>query len=167
VADSLTYTYFIQAANGGLVKIGKAKNPKQRLRELQTGNGEPLQLLGVTSDFTEAQLHALFQEHRRQGEWFDLNLDMTEMCAASGIAVTREGSAIPDMRWLTLRGGLTWHVVIGVPRKLRAVLGKSHLIKSLHTTDLVIARQRRHAAVAELRATIDRARGQGAAEAPV
>jgi integrase len=67
-----------------------------------------------------------------------------------------------DKRWLTLRGGQTWHCIIGVPRPLRAILGKSHLIKSLHTTDLPVARQRRWQAVAEFQAIISKARGQDA-----
>jgi integrase len=67
-----------------------------------------------------------------------------------------------DKRWLTLRGGQTWHAIVGVPRPLRAIVGKSHLLKSLHTTDLAVARQRRYAAVAEFHEIIGRAKGQGA-----
>jgi hypothetical protein len=87
MSDGTVYTYFIQAANGGRVKIGKAKNPKQRLRELQTGNSEHLQLLGVTSDLSESYLHVEFYEQRKQGEWFDVNEAMVEMLAVSGISV--------------------------------------------------------------------------------
>jgi hypothetical protein len=70
--------------------------------------------------------------------------------------------AVAVRRWLTLRGGQTWHCIIGVPRPLRATLGKSHLIKSLHTTDLPVARQRRWHVLAEFRDTIARASGANA-----
>ena len=70
-----------------------------------------------------------------------------------------------DRRWLTRRDGQTWHCVIGVPRKLQPfVIGRTgkpmrHLIKSLHTTDLAVARQRRWHVLAEFRDIIARAGG--------
>ena len=63
--------YFIR--NGDLVKIGFSINPKARLRDLQTSNGNTLELLHVTSGTRsdEASLHRRFKAHRRIGEWFD------------------------------------------------------------------------------------------------
>ena len=69
-----------------------------------------------------------------------------------------------DTKWLTKRGGNAWHAIVAVPRKLRPVIGKSHLLKSLQTTDLVVARARRHTALAEFNAIIDDARRHSGAE---
>lgn len=65
--------YFIQAGNGGPIKIGyTGSDPKDRLATLQTGNALPLRVLvtvrGTPQD--EAALHRLFNKHRMQGEWF-------------------------------------------------------------------------------------------------
>jgi integrase len=70
-----------------------------------------------------------------------------------------------DMRYLTKRGGANLHAIIGVPRKLRPILGKSHLLESLHTADPVVARAKRHAVLAKFQAIIDAAQRQhGAGE---
>ena len=48
----------------------------------------------------------------------------------------------------------TWYVVVEVPRELRPYLGR-RFIRSLKTTDLREARQRRHAVVAEFQARME------------
>lgn len=65
--------YFIQAGeSGGPIKIGYAKNPLGRLRELQTGCHETLYLLAVISGgrLDEADLHRRYEYARHRGEWF-------------------------------------------------------------------------------------------------
>lgn len=67
--------YFIQAGpSDGPVKIGVARDPWARMREIQTGNAEDLSMLGVaaTDDAyaLEATLHRRFQSARVRGEWF-------------------------------------------------------------------------------------------------
>lgn len=66
--------------------------------------------------------------------------------------------AVSDRKWLTLRGGNTWHAIMAVPRKLQAAVGKKHLLKSLRTTDLVIARAKRHEVIGEFQVILDKAR---------
>jgi hypothetical protein len=59
---------------GKYCKIGYSMTPEQRITNLQTGNPEPVILLGTiegTQD-TEARFHAQFHDKRVRGEWFDL-----------------------------------------------------------------------------------------------
>lgn len=64
--------YFIQAGEGGPIKIGFSLNVKARMAGLQTGRTEKLKLLltlpGTKVD--EARLHDKFGRFRIQGEWF-------------------------------------------------------------------------------------------------
>lgn len=66
------YVYLISEP-GGLVKIGRAGNPKSRRNSLQTGNPSPLSLDWHTSgnEALELALHAEFSQFRVSGEWFD------------------------------------------------------------------------------------------------
>ncbi|RAK68843.1 GIY-YIG nuclease family protein [Phenylobacterium kunshanense] len=81
--DSMTYettekpagfVYFISAEGAKAVKIGSAKSPRTRLRELQTGAMHDLVLLAVIPHprprKLEQHLHAEFGEHRIRSEWF-------------------------------------------------------------------------------------------------
>lgn len=64
--------YFIQADNG-LIKIGVAGSPKDRLRTLRTMSPVALRLVLVLPGRGapgESELHARFAEHRSHGEWF-------------------------------------------------------------------------------------------------
>lgn len=62
-------TYFIYDGYG-LVKIGKALNPEKRIKELQTGNGRKLTLLGYIDGDQESVLHSQFKPMQSHGEWF-------------------------------------------------------------------------------------------------
>lgn len=67
------HAYFIRACRSGLVKIGCASNPVARLKELQTGSPEKLELVGVIPDAGQAgerELHELLAPYRSHGEWF-------------------------------------------------------------------------------------------------
>lgn len=69
------YVYFIQAATLGLIKIGSAWLPTDRLNTLQIGSPDVLRLLGVIRCPGEARgdekaLHRKFAAHRSHGEWF-------------------------------------------------------------------------------------------------
>ena len=70
--EDVVTIYFIEAIGQDRIKIGKTRDPKNRLRQLQTGSASKLQLLGVIVDKAnrESELHALFAEDRIQGEWF-------------------------------------------------------------------------------------------------
>ncbi len=68
--------YFIQMKYAGYVKIGKAKNVQKRLEALQTGNPEPLGVIGsfltTRRDVLEHEkaLHRQFWSYQSNGEWF-------------------------------------------------------------------------------------------------
>lgn len=67
-----TFLYFVQAENGGPIKIGLALDPEKRLAQLQTGHPERLvlcEVVWVTRSF-ERRLHTLFAAYRLHGEWF-------------------------------------------------------------------------------------------------
>lgn len=65
--------YLIQAGGeAGPVKIGHAKDPTGRLRELQTASPEPLVLLATLPGGrpVEGQMHKWFASYHLRGEWF-------------------------------------------------------------------------------------------------
>ncbi|MEV7925969.1 GIY-YIG nuclease family protein [Kitasatospora sp. NPDC088779] len=72
---SRTHVYMMTAAGSRLIKIGVAKNPMQRLRELQTGSPGKLDVLWLVEGTRalEKALHGRLSAYRARGEWFDLN----------------------------------------------------------------------------------------------
>jgi hypothetical protein len=65
--------YFIEDTVTAAIKVGFClKNPGKRLAALQTGNANPLRLIGhvAGSEPQEKLLHRLFSTCRIQGEWF-------------------------------------------------------------------------------------------------
>jgi hypothetical protein len=70
--DKDTQTYLMGIEGSRLTKIGKAKHPKSRLEQLQTGQPATLSLLWTCSGFYEGKLHRRFRGYRVRGEWFDL-----------------------------------------------------------------------------------------------
>lgn len=70
---STGYVYFIEDSLTGLIKIGFTERyPSQRLRQLQTGAGGDLSLIGFVSGTiaTERGLHVRFIAQNVRGEWF-------------------------------------------------------------------------------------------------
>lgn len=74
------FVYFIQdgKGKGGYIKIGKAKNIKNRLESLQIGNPRKLTLMAAIRCKTckealkiEKELHHRFRKHHIRGEWYD------------------------------------------------------------------------------------------------
>ena len=73
--------YFIQNLRSGLIKIGFTDgNPRQRLRQLQTGAGSRLVLLGVIPGdrYVEAFWHHRFRKQRVDHEWFQISRRQVE-----------------------------------------------------------------------------------------
>ena len=69
--------YFIKSGN--YVKIGYSKEPKQRLKELQTANPLKLTLMGTIPGTysTEKALHSLYNKYKKRGEWFNCKKDLS------------------------------------------------------------------------------------------
>ena len=82
----MDHLYFIQMDETGYIKIGRSKNPQQRLKTLQTGCPKRLRLILVLerNGHREAEFHQLLGRWRTLGEWFDpmcvgsLPLEITE-----------------------------------------------------------------------------------------
>lgn len=68
---------------GRFVKIGTSRNVAERLRALQTGNAERVELVGVLygGNHLEGTLHRRFARHHVRGEWFTLRVlpDLLDM----------------------------------------------------------------------------------------
>ena len=64
--------YFIQSDLTGMIKIGRSKNPKKRLLQLQTGNPNKLRLVAFFKGmgWQEKILHERLSFYRLEGEWF-------------------------------------------------------------------------------------------------
>lgn len=64
--------YFIQAGEGGPIKIGYSANPAARLVKVQADNPAECVLLGqvLGEKADEARLHNMLARHRLRGEWF-------------------------------------------------------------------------------------------------
>lgn len=73
----MRYVYLIRG-NDGRYKIGTAKNPIQRICQLQTGNSDKLKLIEIyqseNANKIEIALHGQYSHNRMTGEWFDLSI---------------------------------------------------------------------------------------------
>jgi hypothetical protein len=66
------WVYFVQAGEGGPIKIGTALDVPRRLKKLQQAQSAKLVLLAVRRGGlkTERGYHRRFADHRIRGEWF-------------------------------------------------------------------------------------------------
>ena len=67
--------YIIRAKNH--YKIGVTKDVQNRLKQIQTGNHEKLELIDtieIINESLESSIHKNLKEHSTNGEWFDCNL---------------------------------------------------------------------------------------------
>lgn len=66
--------YFVEAGDTGIIKIGKADNLDQRLKQMQPYCPHPLKVLAVAPGGlgAEGRIHERFGKHRLHGEWFRL-----------------------------------------------------------------------------------------------
>lgn len=81
--------YLIKSLNEGIYKIGVSKKPSKRLKEVQTGNPAPIDILYLyESDNAykiETVLHNRYSHFNTHGEWFELSIkeemSFMETCA--------------------------------------------------------------------------------------
>lgn len=109
--------YFIEMEGLNLLKIGfTERDPKDRLRELQTANPHKLNLLHVMDGGLnqEAELHQSFDHLREQGEWFRFTPELQAFLAVSRFvaprlsALTKQVNLCRErLEWLTdkIQGG--------------------------------------------------------------
>lgn len=71
--------YFIQAEQGGLIKIGYSSNPANRLYNLQMYCPIPLKILATIKDAPqtkEGYIHFNLIKSRQHGEWFTPSIEV-------------------------------------------------------------------------------------------
>lgn len=75
--------YFIQAEDGGPVKIGTALDPLARLRALQTAHPAKLVIREILEGdlLGEAALHREFAPYHLRGEWFEPSWEIASWAA--------------------------------------------------------------------------------------
>lgn len=78
--DTVEYLSIIKMNDCARLKIGVARNPYDRLRDLQTGNPELLHLLRTVpfpnAYGMERRLHTRYAMYKQAGEWFELPPEM-------------------------------------------------------------------------------------------
>jgi hypothetical protein len=106
----VSVVYYIRAGGaGGLIKIGKASDPYQRMAQLQTGNGQMLTLLATEpGDLrVEHRRHRQFRALRQHGEWF-----RAEPALLLHVNALQAGWLPRDASWPWLLGrALAWLIV--------------------------------------------------------
>lgn len=84
--DNAVHVYFIQAENGGPIKIGSAQNVKTRIDSIQTAHPYRLVVRKVligAGKSTEMELHKRFSSSRLIGEWFDVTQELEDFINAT------------------------------------------------------------------------------------
>ena len=80
--SSFQDVYFISDQQKETIKIGIAEDPIRRLKELQVGSAERLEILALiprAGRKIEANLHSYFSHWRLSGEWFSSNSELTAL----------------------------------------------------------------------------------------
>jgi hypothetical protein len=80
--------YLIQKLTDSTFKIGVSKNPKRRIKSVQTGNEGKLKIFCTyPSEYAykiEKTLHRLYSHCKCEGEWYNISLveayDFNNMC---------------------------------------------------------------------------------------
>lgn len=65
--------YFLKNHLNNAIKIGRTKDPAERLRTLQTGNANRLEFLYIIDDVEdsfESFIHGICEQYHLSGEWF-------------------------------------------------------------------------------------------------
>lgn len=77
------WSYLYVIGSGASVKIGIARNPHLRLKELQTGHDWRLELLAATPAHVslEKAVHHRFAPWRLEGEWFHFTQEIEQFVA--------------------------------------------------------------------------------------
>lgn len=76
--NDMNKIYLIKSLNEGLYKIGVSKNPNKRLKEVQTGNPSPVEIVQLYETDNaykiESTLHNRYSHYNTHGEWFELSI---------------------------------------------------------------------------------------------
>ena len=88
IGGRTSYVYFIQAEDGGPVKIGWTFNAQKRLRAFQSASPYKLVIRKVIvgTQRLESYLHKRYESYRLEGEWFEPQPDMPGCLHEGGIS---------------------------------------------------------------------------------
>lgn len=91
------WIYFIQSGHGP-VKIGLSRDPKWRMKTLQIGNPEKLELVAAMpgSRRDEQALHKRFEASHIHSEWFRLTQELEDLIASLGVPNLSKVKPHPD-----------------------------------------------------------------------
>ena len=89
----------------GHYKIGIAKDVYRRAKDITVGNSEPLEIIYVfevdRASKQEQILHLRYKDHHKRGEWFDENLDVSELADyMDKKGMTIKYNSTTEGRWL-------------------------------------------------------------------
>lgn len=69
---------YLFRGNDGRYKIGTSYHPKKRIKQIQTGNPDQVDLIhefeSINATQVETTLHNIYAYERKKGEWFDLSV---------------------------------------------------------------------------------------------
>jgi len=75
----MKFVYLLKSYENGYYKIGTSKNPLKRIKELQIGNPEKIEIINsyLSENYSkiEIALHNYYSYTRKTNEWFDLTLE--------------------------------------------------------------------------------------------
>lgn len=76
------YVYMLQSGNTRRFKIGRSEDPERRIHHFQPGNPEILTVyakgLARNPAILERRIHAILQDQRLHGEWYELPWTIAE-----------------------------------------------------------------------------------------
>lgn len=80
MVDEIKKPFVYAISNGEHIKIGVAKKPSERLKNLSTGSAKKLIILGYFDGGFEheKELHSKFKKVRENGEWFYPTQDLID-----------------------------------------------------------------------------------------
>lgn len=161
--------YFIREKGTGCIKIGKTTDVRGRIKGLQTGSPQGLQLLAVVPGYTEVEdrMHRRFAAHRVSGEWFRPAAELLAFIDgvlaaghAADLVVAAAEVAGLKAQLKEMREELSWH------REAEIVLGGSNKELAQAALRLALADMDADAAVRLGQADDDLARVAGEEPAP-
>lgn len=134
---SIRHIYVISESGTNNVKIGISNKPVKRRAEVQTGNPRKLEILATWqgTEKDESDLHALFSQYRKEGEWFELpsyilslllSGDLSSLTQAITPEVTAD-SLTESQRTALAHIDQLFNVAAGNGRRNRAVAEKRKL----------------------------------------
>ena len=79
--------YFVQAGEGGRIKVGYSPYPDQRIDFLRRFNGADIKVLATIEGTRrlEHYIHVHLAAHRAHGEWFNPTPEVLELCRMAAL----------------------------------------------------------------------------------